>query len=1261
MAKQSKGPVSEKWIAQCRTSIEEKSRRQHCRFRFNYDSHLPIIARRAEIVESIKKHQVIILSGETGSGKTTQIPKFCLEAGRGVEGKIACTQPRRIAALSVADRIAEELEDTLSVGVKIRFQDNDHPKSFIKLMTDGVLLAETQSDPWLNQYDTIIIDEAHERSLNIDFILGILKRLIQRRKDLKLIITSATIDTEKFSKAFGNAPVIEVSGRTYPVEVRYRPSDDEEQSLAEQSWDAIEEILTESSRGDMLVFMPTEQDIREAIEIGPARLGRQQALLLPLYARLASKDQKRIFQSASERKIIFSTNIAETSLTIPGIRFVVDTGLARLARYSPGTGTFGLPVEPVSQSSADQRKGRCGRIEEGICIRLYSEEDYQGRSIYTSPEILRTNLAEVILRMLNLRIHDVDGFPFIDKPSSAGINDGFKTLIELCAIQKKGKGKKASYQLTAMGREMAKVPADPRLTRMLLQSELEGCTKEALVLMGALSIHDPRERPKEKAGKAAEVQSVFNDSQSDFLTYLNIWKGWENTSGSLMKRIKSFSKEYFLSFRRMKEWVDLYQQFRQLARERKMDIKDFQGNKEALHSALHRSILSGFLSHTSRKKDAYAYEATRNRKAFIFPGSQLFKEGPLWLVSAEIVRTSKLFLRINGQIDPQWLLDLGSHLLSYRYHEPHWDEEKQEVVAREEVWIYNFLIKNDDWVPYGQVAPREARDIFIKQGLMEGMKHNAPSFLQKNRSLRNDILKVENKLRKRGFYNEEAEELHYQESIPQVASLSELQLWIKKEGDKALLLSKEDLLTEDPDKKEIEMLPDYLKQGEQRFKIRYRFKPGDKLDGATVIIPKKEIENLNPDEIDDSIPGLQREQISAYLKQQPKSIRKQLIPMNQHVDCILKEWEWQDDDTLESALSRFLYQKWNLDVPVSSLNRDALPPHIQLKFAVVDKRGRILKSTNQAQELKEKKQWALEQHVLDQWNRQEKKIIKGLEEFNLPIDTTRRYKGKEITLYPSLIIEENQLWTYWFQTREEAEESLSHGVAKLVGMYYSKEIKSFKKECSIQDYQRYLIHFEDSSEWINQLWDRALFELFGQPLRKKKDVQNLIQTRGMLLYEKGMHWFHLLQNALEAYILWRSYIQGIKPVKVKHLQEFIENREKDAESLFSLNFLKIKSREEIEDMPRTLRCLQARTVKGLLDISQDKAREDEWLLFYNKLKYLELNLPEMTSNSKKMAIDNFKKALKEYYVSLFCQQEKRKIKVSPKRLNDMLSEIKRMA
>ncbi len=676
-----------------RASAEERRYRREHRPRVTFPETLPITSKRAQIIRLIKENQVVIVSGETGCGKSTQIPKMCLLAGRGIGGKIGCTQPRRIAAITIAHRIAEELGEDIgrSVGYKIRFREKTGRQAFIKIMTDGMLLAETQADPHLYEYDTLIIDEAHERTLNIDFILGILRTLLPRRPELKVIITSATLDTEKFSAAFGDAPVVKVEGRTYPVEVEYLPidpdlEDEGELTYVDMAVKAIDSLREKRRYGDILVFMPTEEDILETCE----RLeGRRYpgTTVLPLFARLAATEQGRVY-SVSGSKIVVATNVAETSLTIPGIRYVIDTGLARISQYLPRTRTTSLPISPISQSSADQRKGRCGRVQHGVCIRLYSEEDYASRPLFTLPEIQRSNLAEVILRMLSLRLGHPSGFPFLDPPGERSIKDGFDLLSELGAVTREGE----LPALTGKGKLMARMPLDPRISRMMIEAAREGGLGEVAVIAAALSIQDPRERPVEKAQQADQAHSPFKDPDSDFLTLLNIWNRYHREWETLktQNRMRKFCKQNFLSYPRMREWVYTHEQITGILQEQKIGAQETR--QELRYARIHRCVLSGFLSNIALKKEKNMYQAARGREVMIFPGSTLFNKSPAWIVAAEMVKTSRLFARTVGKIEPEWIEPLAGDLCRSTTFDPHWDRNRGEVRAFEQVSLYGLVI-----------------------------------------------------------------------------------------------------------------------------------------------------------------------------------------------------------------------------------------------------------------------------------------------------------------------------------------------------------------------------------------------------------------------------------------------------------------------------------------------------------------------------------------------------------------------------------------
>ncbi len=720
----------------------------------SYPEALPVSQKKDDILAAIRDHQVVIVAGETGSGKTTQIPKICLELGRGVRGLIGHTQPRRIAARTVAERIAEELRTPLgeAVGWKVRFTDQVGDATLVKLMTDGIMLAEIQTDRELRAYDTIIIDEAHERSLNIDFILGYLAQLLPRRPDLKVIITSATIDPERFSRHFGDAPIVEVSGRTYPVEVRYRPlleegAEDADRDQITAISDAVDELQAEGP-GDILVFLSGEREIRDTADALTKRNLRHTEVL-PLYARLSSAEQHRVFQQHSGRRIVLATNVAETSLTVPGIRYVIDPGTARISRYSHRTKVQRLPIEPVSQASANQRKGRCGRTSDGICIRLYDEDDFLSRPEFTDPEILRTNLASVILQMTAAGLGDIARFPFIDPPDSRNIKDGVQLLEELGALDPQAKDPRK--RLTDTGRKLAQLPVDPRLARMVLEADRNGCVREVMVIAAALSIQDPRERPADKQAQADQSHARFRDESSDFLAFLNLWKyireQQKELSSSAFRRM---CRSEFLNYLRIREWQDIYSQLRAVAKQLGIDAGDPSAELAANPQHIHLSLLAGLLSHLGLKDtDKNEYLGARSAKFAVFPGSALFKKPPRWIMSAELVETSRLWARVNARIEPEWVEPLAQHLVKRSYSEPHWEKDQAAVMAYEKVTLYGVPLVAQRKVNYGRIDPETSRELFIRNALVEGDWRTHHQFFHDNRKLLGEVEELEHRARRR--------------------------------------------------------------------------------------------------------------------------------------------------------------------------------------------------------------------------------------------------------------------------------------------------------------------------------------------------------------------------------------------------------------------------------------------------------------------------------------------------------------------------------
>ncbi|MCF7709467.1 MAG: ATP-dependent RNA helicase HrpA, partial [Verrucomicrobia bacterium] len=894
----------ERFLRDARRSVSARDLRGASLPALSYPEALPIIARKDEIVRAIHEHAVLVIAGETGSGKTTQIPKMCLEAGLGVHGRIGCTQPRRVAALSITRRIAEELGVRYGkeIGCKIRFADHTAPEAYIKIMTDGMLLAETQGDPLLSEYEVLIIDEAHERSLNIDFLLGYLKLLRRKRPELKIIITSATIDTEAFSRAFDNAPIIEVSGRLYPVETQHAPLDEFFEEAGEVTYidaavEAVSLILGDDApeAGDILIFMPGERDILETRDRLEDEF-RGRAEVIPLFARLSSREQHRIFGASPRRKIIVSTNIAETSLTIPGIRYVIDTGLARMSRYSPRTRTRRLPIEPISQSSANQRAGRCGRLANGVCIRLYSEDDFLERPRFTQPEIQRSNLAEVILRMKAFHLGEIETFPFLNPPQPQAIRAGYNLLEELGAMDEK-------RELTRLGLELARLPVDPAIGRIILQARTENALAEVLVIAAGLSIQDPRERPLEQRAAADTAHMRFRSEASDFLALLNIWNEFHDTWDRLktQNQLRKFCKSNFLSYIRMREWNDTYNQLRQSLKE----CGRFRLNNEpASYAAIHRSILTGLIGHAAQKTSLNFYKGTMDRKFMVFPGSALFKKGlpkkkasggdapeaathggqPEWIVAGEILETSRVFAHTVAGIKPDWIAELGAHLCKSSYRDPYWDRKKGRVLVTE---MINFrgLRVTERKVDYGRVSPEHATEVFIQSALVEERLPVAYGFIEHNREVRNRIEAWRTRLRSYDVLDPDAALFDfYKARLQSVSSLADLNRVIKqhaRSGSGFLHVSEADLIGDTDLSFDHKAFPAYMMLGNTRVDIHYAFAPGEEEDGVTVRLPVELLPSVQPGMLDRIVPGLVEPKIDAYLRGLPKSHRRELVPVHE--------------------------------------------------------------------------------------------------------------------------------------------------------------------------------------------------------------------------------------------------------------------------------------------------------------------------------------------------------------------------------------------
>ncbi|WP_111656854.1 ATP-dependent RNA helicase HrpA [Isoalcanivorax indicus] len=909
---------------------------------------LPVVAALDELEAAITAHQVVVVAGETGSGKTTQLPKLCLKLGRGRRGYIGHTQPRRLAARAVAARLAEELDSNLggTVGFKVRFQEQLGEQSLIKVMTDGMLLSEMQQDRYLDQYDTLIIDEAHERSLNIDFLLGYLRQLLPKRPDLKVIITSATIDHERFANHFRGAPVIEVSGRTFPVEVRYRDSGEEGERDLRRDVEAVLREIEEEERGqlpaarDVLVFLSGERDIRE-LHHHLRRCQFRDTEFLPLYARLSQQEQHRVFAPHRGRRVVLATNVAETSLTVPGIRYVIDAGTARISRYSVHSKVQRLPIEPVSQASADQRKGRSGRIMPGICYRLYSEEDYLSRPAFTDPEIRRTNLAAVILQMADLRLGELEDFPFIDPPDGRLVRDGYRLLEELGAI----KGR----TLTETGRQLARFPLDPRLARMLLRAVSLDALEEALIIVSALAVQDPRERPHDQQQQADQAHQSFLDKQSDFVFFLNLWR-WAEAQRETLSRnqYEKLLKKTFLSPTRMREWRDTHRQLLLLCREMSWQ----RNTAPATYEALHRALLAGLLGNVIRRTDEGDWLSTRNRKPQIWPGSALSRTKSPWLMAAELVDTSRLFARCVAQVQPEWIEEEGAHLVKRRYVEPYWSKKRGAVQAKEQVTLFGLLLVAGRRVHYGPHDPLLARELLIREGLVAGQLSREPAFVRANRERLAELEAYEHKLRRRDLIaDEEVRFAFYDARLPQdLYTLTHVESWYQRkatpEQQQALLMTEADLLVRDPDMVEA-AFPDTLDCGDLQLPLEYSFDPTGSRDGVTLQVPVEVLNQVPAERLEWLVPGLLAEKLEALIRALPKALRRHFVPVPDYVRALL-EVLTPGETPLLPAVIRELTRMSGTRVELEAWQPEQIPAHLHFNIRVLDGRATLAESRDLA-------------------------------------------------------------------------------------------------------------------------------------------------------------------------------------------------------------------------------------------------------------------------------------------------------------------------
>ncbi len=1258
-----------------------------------FPENLPVSECRDEIREAIKNHQVVIIAGETGSGKTTQLPKICLELGRGVAGMIGHTQPRRLAARSIANRIAEELQTELgaTVGYKVRFKDKVGAKTYLKLMTDGILLAEIQGDRFLNDYDTLIIDEAHERSLNIDFLLGYFKHLLPKRPDLKLIITSATIDTERFSRHFDNAPVIEVSGRTYPVEVRYRPlmedkkasdnkSGDVKDSTASDMQRDIQQALLEAvdelaaidtslgkSPGHILVFFSGEREIREAAE-SLRKHHPPQTEILPLYARLSAEEQNRVFSSAKHRRIVLATNVAETSLTVPGIHYVIDTGTVRISRYSYRSKIQRLPIEPISQSSANQRKGRCGRISEGVCIRLYSEEDFNHRPEFTEPEIKRTNLAAVILQMESLRLGHIEDFPFIEPPDSRYIKDGYKLLHELCAVDEHD-------TVTALGKELSRLPVDPKIGRMLIAARQFNCLQELLIIGSALSVQDPRERPVDKQQKADEKHRLINETvydqngvevdvtdkdkkekiKSDFLFYLKLWRMYEHKRKHLSQnKLRKFCKEHFLSYNRMQEWRDIYQQINTLFKEQGVKLNTTEAGSEVVHQAL----LSGLLGNIGNKSlENNEFLGPRNIRFYIHPGSWQAKKPPKWVMCAELVETTRLYGRMVARIDPEWIEDLAGHLIKRSYSEPHWQKGSAQVAAYERTTLYGITLCSKRRINYGPIDPVLARELFIRVALVQGDFHTRASFFKYNQSVIAEIEALEARGRRRDILvDEQALFQFYDERIPaDIYNGKAFEKWLKsvqQSKPELLHLQKEKLMRHEAEHISEGQFPGTMELNGVTLKLDYHFEPGHAEDGVTVIVPLAILGQLHEQSFDYLVPGLLRDKIIALIKCLPKALRKMFVPVPNYADAFLAAGSDRSLSLIES-LSAHMQKISGTAIASDAWQRDNLPAFYCMNFRVIDPDNKVLGVGRDLAYLQQTLSDLSEEVLLELPTSDiEKYHVKQWDFGDLPEVVELEQHGLTIRAYPAIVDDSDDgesVSVRLFNDEAQARAHRHAGLRRLFRLVAQQEMKYLRKNLRHLDkIQLYYTSIGNKQSLLQDLEDAIIDDaLFADvdDIRLEKVFNTLAGEAKKKLVEISNETCDMLYKLLTQYHKLARCLQGNIPLS---WFDAVKDIRQQLGCLIYEGFISATPRQWLKHLPRYIQAINLRLDKMEHSLAADRQRQAEvqkhWNRVYNQLS----DEPEQKLSPE---WETYRWMIEEMRVSLFAQELRTSRPVSIKRLD----------
>ncbi len=1260
--KSNKEKDAEAFVQSIETSAAKVAARLADRPAPNYPENLPVVQQRAEIVAALKANQVIIVCGETGSGKTTQLPKMCLDIGLGSAGFIGHTQPRRIAARSVSSRIASELNSTVgaAVGFKIRFSDQVGDNTYIKLMTDGILLSEIQRDPFLNQYDALIIDEAHERSLNIDFLMGYLKTLLPKRPDLKLIITSATIDPERFSKHFNNAPIVFAEGRTYPVEVRYQDiqlSDDalEEPDVALSIVDACETLIQERQH-DVLVFLPGERDIRELADLLSKHAPQSRYLrgveVVPLFSRLSNAEQNRIFEKHTKPRIVLSTNVAETSLTVPGIRAVVDAGYARMSRYSVRSKVQRLPIEKISQASANQRKGRCGREAPGICIRLYTEEDFLSRPEFTEPEILRTNLSSVILQMAAMRLGSIESFPFVEAPEPKFINDGFRTLQELAALDAKRK-------LTPLGKRLARLPVDPRLGCMLLAAANEGCVSEALILVSALSVQDPRDRPFDKRQAADELHAEFHDERSDFMAWLNLWSfvvaQKERLSNSQFRKM---CKQRFLSPLRIIEWIDVRKQLERLCKELKLPLN----TTESEYDNIHRALLTGLLSNVAVKTDTHDYLGTRNRRFSIFPGSGLFKKGPKWVMAAEIAETNRVYARQVAAIQVDWIERLAEHLLSRSYRDAHWQKKIGAAGAYEQSTLYGLIINPKKRVNYSAINPTESRQIFIRDGLVAGgLKTNA-QFYRHNLELLDEVTTLEEKSRRRDIVVEPEELVRFYDAlIPEhvctTASFESFRKEFEKDQPRGLYFSKELLLADEHVDVDLQDYPDQIEMGSMVLPLRYHFAPGEPDDGVTMLVPVEVINRVPAEQCEWLVPGLIQEKVAWMIKRLPKALRRNFVPAPDFASAVIQAIDLREGE-LSAVLSKQLQRMTGVLVPLVEWDTSELPVHLQMRFQLLDANGKTIKTSRNLKQLQKEYENQVEETLLQFSDASiERDAVTDWNFGDLPASVDIKKGGVTMQGFPALQNKDGVVSVKLFASESAAASAMPGGLRGLLRILLRDEIKYLQRKLpGIDVLSLRFAPYGNKNILIEDIVDAALDETFLQgehyPRTREEFLSVLTDNRKELVGHAGQ-FCAALDATFEQHRQVAKRIEG--SVSLGWVEAIGDIKDQINQIIFP-GFVVQTGLARVKRLPVYFQAM-GRRLDGIDQApDKDRRRRAELLPVWEAFKALRNSV----ENNPAYALEHtaLRWAFEELRVSLFAQELGTREKVSVSRLENRIEQLK---